>query len=138
MIGVRPATVSRNAAKVGGGSPDPLMRSLAISAELKAEIGTRRVSQAIQRFIMENNDFAVGAHLDVAFDGEAARDRRLRRAQGVFNHPVRAVVQAAMGDRALDQPGGRVDRRQASISNTASTSASALSGRCATPTVVRA
>ena len=87
---------------------------------------------------MKNNRFAVDAQLNVAFDGEAAGDRRLRRAQGVFDHPVGAVVQAAMGDRTLDEPGGRVDRRQASISNTASTSASALSGRCATPTVVRA
>ena len=138
MIGVRPATVSRNAAKVGGGSPDPLMRTFAISAALKAESETRRVGQAIERFIVENNRFAVDAQLDVAFDGETAGDRRFRRPERVFDHPVRAVVQAAMGDRPLDEPGRRVDRIQASISNTASTSASALRGRCATPTVVRA
>ena len=59
MIGVRPATVSRKAAKVGGGSPDPLIRSFAISAALKAETEPDRVSQAVQRFIMENNRFAV-------------------------------------------------------------------------------
>ena len=35
-----------------------------------------------------------------------------------------------MGDRTLDEPGRSVDRPQALISNTASTSASALSGRC--------
>src|ERR1700733_9339850 len=87
---------------------------------------------------MKNNSFSVDAQLDVAFDGEPAGDRRFRRAERVFDHAVRAVMQAAMGDRTLNEPGGSVDRRQASISNTASTSASALRGRCDTPTVVRA
>jgi hypothetical protein len=32
MSGVRPATAARNAARVGGGSPDPLIRTSAISA----------------------------------------------------------------------------------------------------------
>jgi hypothetical protein len=75
---------------------------------------------------MENNRFAVGAQLDVAFNGEAPRDGRLRRAQRVFDHAMRAVVQAAMGDWTLHEPGRSVDRRQASISNTASISASEL------------
>ena len=48
--------------------------------------GPCRVGQAIERFIMENNRFAVGAQLDVAFDGEAAGDRRFRRPQRVFDH----------------------------------------------------
>ena len=43
MIGVRPATVSRNAVKVGGGSPEPLMRSFAISPALKEERAPSRV-----------------------------------------------------------------------------------------------
>ena len=138
MIGVRPATVSRNAAKAGGGSPDPLIRTFAISAALADGKGTGCVSQAIERFIMENNRFAVDAQLDVAFDGEAAGDGRLGRAQRVFDSTLRAVMQAAVGDRPLDEPGRGVDRRQPSISKTASTSASASSGRCDTPTVVRA
>src|SRR5262249_7805798 len=71
---------------------------------------TRRVGQAIKCFIVENNCFAVGAQLNVAFDCEAAADRRLRGAERVFDHPVRAVVQAAMGDRTLDKPGRGVDR----------------------------
>ena len=86
---------------------------------------------------MENNRFSVSAQLNVAFDGEAAGDGRLGRPQRVFDHAVCAVMQAPMGDRALDEPGRRVDGRQPSISNTASTSASASSGRCDTPTVVR-
>ena len=138
MIGVRPATLSRNAAKAGGGSPDSLMRTFAISAALSAESGPGRVGQAIERFIMENNRFAVGAQLDVAFDSETAGNRRLGRAQRILDHAFPDVMQAAMGDRTLDKPGRGVDRRQASISKTASTSASAFRGRCATPTVVRA
>ena len=85
MIGVRPATVSRNAAKVGGGSPEPLIRILPISAALMARKRARRVRQAIERFIMKNNRFAVGAQLDVAFDGEAAGDRRLAPRASVFS-----------------------------------------------------
>ena len=138
MIGVRPATASRNATKVGGASPDPLMRTFAISAALRAGKPAGRVGQAIERFVMENNRFAVGAQLNVAFDREAARNRRLSRAQRILDHAFGCVMQAAMRDRTLDEPGRSVDWPQSSISNTASTSARALSGRCATPTVVRA
>ena len=37
---------------------------------------------------MENNRFAVGAQLDVAFDGEAAGDRRLGRPKRIFDHAL--------------------------------------------------
>ena len=52
---------------------------------------------------MENNRFAIGARLDVAFDGEAASDRGFGRPEGVFDHPW-LLMQAAVGDRTLDQP----------------------------------
>ena len=98
----------------------------------------RRVGQAVQRFVMKNNRFAVGAQLDVAFDREAAGDRRLGRPKRIFDHALGFVMQAAMGDRTLDEPGRGVDWPHTLISKTASTSASALSGRWATPIVVRA
>src|SRR5271167_5050963 len=87
---------------------------------------------------MKNKGFSVSAHLDVEFDRETAGDRRLRRSKRVFDHAPGLIVETAMGDRTLDEPGGSVDRRQALTSKTASISASALSGRCETPTVPRA
>src|SRR5271165_6406328 len=87
---------------------------------------------------MKDECFAIAAQLDVAFDSETILDGRLRRRQRVFDNPLGLVVQTAVGDRTLDEPGGRVDRRQGLISNMASTTASALSGTCDTPTVLRA
>ena len=101
MTGVRPATAARNAAKVGGGSPDPLIRSAAISAAPLGRDRARGVGQAIQRFVMKNKSFAVAAQLNVAFDGESAGDRRLPPIERVFDHPLGLIVQAAMGDRTL-------------------------------------
>src|SRR5579863_2051073 len=114
---------------------DPDSRDL---GRAEARERARGVGQTIEGFVMENNRFAVGAELDVAFDGEAAVNRRLRRPERILDDAPRVVVQAAMSDRPLDEPGGSVDRRQSAISNTASIAASALSGRCDAPLVMRA
>src|SRR5579883_2902234 len=96
-----------------------------------------RLGQPVERAVMEDHRFAVGAELNVAFDGEAAAECGLGRVQRVLDDRAPRVVQAAMGDRPRGQPSWRVRRHQAT-SNVASTSATALSGRWATPTVVRA
>ena len=96
------------------------------------------IGQAIERIVVKDEDLPVSAHLDVAFDGEPARNRGLCCLKRVLDDPARGVVQAAVGDWTLGQPGRRVKRPQNEISNTPSTSASAFNGRCATPTVVRA
>ena len=130
----RPPTPTRPR-RGGGGANDPRP-----SDRLGPHLDQRAVSigQAIERIVVKDEDLPVSAHLDVAFDGEPARNRGLCCLTRVLDDPARGVVQAAVGDWTLGQPGRGVDRVQASISNTASTSASALSGRCATPTVVRA
>ena len=87
---------------------------------------------------MKHERLAVAADLNVAFDGAAGRDRRFGRAKRVFDHALLRVVQTAMGDRTLRQPGGSDQGSQGAISNSASTSTSAFSGRCETPTVARA
>src|SRR5580658_2418957 len=87
---------------------------------------------------MKDEGFAVAARLHVAFDGESAGDRRLRRRERIFDDALGLVVQSTVGDRALDEPRGSVDRRQGLISKVASTTASALRGTCETPTALRA
>ena len=79
---------------------------------------------------MEDDRLAVGGALDVAFDGKTRGDGGAGGAERVFNPSV--PMPPAMGDRAGGQP------VQGAISNNPSTSQMALSGRCATPTVVRA
>ena len=137
MIGVRPPTVSRNAVKVGGGSPESLIRisrsrrSLTRKAAQWRRSGDRASHHGKQWLLRRRST------------GCRIRCRSRRRSPppprvACFRSLRSRVMQAAMGDRTLNEPGGSVDWRQASISKTASTSASALRGRCDTPTVVRA
>ena len=102
-----------------------------------APVGKRaaRARQAAQIVVVEHHRFAVAAELDVAFDREAAGDRRFGGADRVFRQALGRVVETAMGDRPRRQPGRRA---HGAISNSASTSAIDPSGRKATPTVVRA
>ena len=120
ITGVRPATGGEKRAKRARPflrAPDPRLTDFrrALVAERAAGVG-----QAVERLVVEYERLAVGAHLDVAFDGEAGRDRRFGRAERVFDHPLFDVMQATVRDRALGQPGWSVERSQGAISKRAS------------------
>src|SRR6185437_692252 len=91
-----------------------------------------RAGQPCQRVVVEDDGLAVGRALDIAFDGVAGGARRFGGGERVLG-PAGAVP-TAMGDRPRRQP----VEAQGTISNRPSTSQMALSGRWATPTVVRA
>src|SRR5690606_11221754 len=95
--------------------------------------------QALERVVMEDHGFAVGRELEIAFDGIAAGDGRGESRNGILDHAVCGVMQAAVRNRARDQPveTGHQLRRQ-ETSNIPSTSTAASSGRTETPIVVRA
>ncbi len=119
------------------GSSDPHMRDVSCALVDERAGGP---GQAVEPVVVKDEDFLVCAHLHVAFDGVTGGDRGLSGGKGVLDHAVRGVMQTAVRDRPFDQPARGVWARllQDETSNTASTSASAFSGRWATPTVARA
>ena len=96
-----------------------------------------RQRQPVEREIVKDDGLAIGGDLDVAFDGIGMIDRRRGGGKGIFEDGLGRVVQAAVGDGAGGEPGGRRDRHHAT-SKIASTSTAQSSGNSATPTVVRA
>jgi hypothetical protein len=59
-----------------------------------------RLHQPVQRSVVKHDGLAVRRQLNVEFDGEAARDRRLGGAKRVLDHARRRVVQPAVRDRS--------------------------------------
>lgn len=98
--------------------------------------GAANPGQPVERIVVEHENLAVARRPDVTFDPIAAFDRRPRGAKRIFDDPALRIVQAAMGDRARDQPAGPAFHGV--ISKIASTSTQAPSGSCATPIVERA
>src|SRR5581483_9862490 len=104
------------------------------SRRLPADLAGRQ-RQPVERVVMEDHRLAIGARLHVAFNRKSPARRLVGGAERILDHAATLLMEPAMGDRPGRQPGRRVDAHQA-ISNMASTSAIALSGKCATPTVV--
>ena len=67
---------------------------------------TTAIDQAAEDAVVMYHGFAVGAELDVAFDGEIAVDGGLRRRRHVLDDAARGIMQAAMRDRPGRQPSG--------------------------------
>src|SRR6185437_6106240 len=82
--------------------------------------------------VVKYHRHAVARQLQVALDSVAGLDGALERAARILDHPDRPVMQAAMGDRPVEQ----ALAHQSSI--TASISTAAPSGRAATPMAERA
>ena len=115
MIGVRPATGSRKSAKVGEAARPGAAVIAASSRDLGRAQGRERalgVGQPVERVVMKDKRSPSALICRSHSMAKPPRDRGLGRPKRVLDHAARCVVQAAVGDRTLGQPGRSVDRRQ--------------------------